>query len=138
MKKLLMLIILVTLKLTSFSQKDTTQPAIKCFPIPLVKTIIKDLISGDSAKALLKVTEKELDSTTKKCYLKDSVIGTYKEKVEAFNTTIKYEQEKYDTLKKYTNSLEIDLKKEKVKTKLLRWSNYGVLLVLGIVAYILK
>ena len=104
----------------------------------MVKTIIKDLISGDSAKALLKVTEKELDSTTKKCYLKDSVIGTYKEKVEAFNTSMKYEQEKYDTLKKYTNRLEIDLKKEKVKTKLLRWSNYGVLLVLGVVAYILK
>jgi hypothetical protein len=45
---------------------------------------------------------------------------------------------KFNTLQSYTNKLEIDLKKEKVKSKFLRWGTGALLLCLGVVTYILK
>ena len=123
--------------LTVFSQTDTT-PTTKCFPIPVVKMIAKDLLSGDSAKALLKLTEEQLDSTIRKTYIQDSIIGVHVQKELNFDNIIGYERDKFATLKTYTNKLEIDLKNEKVKTKLFRWGTGGLLLTLGIIAFILK
>ena len=129
---------MILLKLTSFSQTDTTPQATKCFPIPVVKLIIKDLLSGDSAKAVLKLTEEQLDSTERKVAIKDSIIGTYIQKEANYDTIIRFERDKFATLKTYTNQIETDLKTEKLKTKLLRYANYGSLLILGVVAFILK
>lgn len=122
---------------TVFSQTDTI-PKTKSFPIPIVKLIAKDLLSGDSAKALLKVTEEHVDSLTRKTYIQDSVIGVHLEKERNFNTVIGYERDKFGTLQTYTTKLEVDLKTEKTKSKLLRWANYGLIGVLGVVAFILK
>jgi hypothetical protein len=123
--------------LTAFSQTDTT-PTTKCFPIPVVKLIAKDLLSGDSAKALLKLTEEQLDSTIKKTYYQDSIIGVHIQKEENFNTIIGFERDKFFTLKIYTDKLELDLKKERVKTKLFRWGTGGLLLSFGVIAFMLK
>jgi len=123
--------------LTAFSQTDTT-PTTKCFPIPIVKLIAKDLLSGDSAKALLKLTEEQLDSIVKKTYYQDSIIGVHIQKEENFNTIIGFERDKFGTLQKYTTKIELDLKNEKIKTKLFRWGTGGLLLSLGIVAFMLK
>ncbi|CAB4142891.1 hypothetical protein UFOVP449_88 [uncultured Caudovirales phage] len=125
------------LNLTAFSQTDTIRNN-KCFPIPVVKLIVKDLLSGDSAKALLKLTEQQLDSTIRKTYIQDSVIGVYKEKEKNFNTIISFERDKFNTLQSYTNRIESELKKEKTKNKVLRWVNYGIIGVLGITLVILK
>jgi hypothetical protein len=125
------------INLTAFSQNDTT-PANKCFPTPVVKLIVKDLLSGDSAKALLKLTEEQLDSTEKKVAIKDSIIGTYKQKEANYDTIIRFERDKFTTLQTYTNKIEIDLKNEKIKGKLLRWANYGLIGALGLVAFLLK
>jgi hypothetical protein len=100
--------------------------------------IAKDLLSGDSAKALLKLTEEQLDSTIRKTYIQDSIIGVHVQKELNFDNIIGYERDKFATLKTYTNKLEIDLKNEKVKTKLFRWGTGGLLLTLGIIAFILK
>lgn len=123
--------------MTAFSQTDTT-PTTKCFPIPVVKMIAKDLLSGDSAKALLKLTEEQLDSTIRKTYVQDSIIGVHIQKEENFNTIIGFERDKFGTLQKYTTKIELDLKNEKIKTKLFRWGTGGLLLSLGIVAFMLK
>jgi len=128
---------MIIISLTAFSQTDTT-PTIKCFPIPVVKMIAKDLLIGDSAKALLKLTEQQLDSTIKKTYIQDSIIGVHIQKEVNFNNIIGYERDKFSTLQTYTNKIEINLKNEKTKSKLLRWSNYGLIAVLGVVAFILK
>lgn len=125
------------INLIAFSQKGTTTET-KCFPIPLVRVIAKDLLSGDSAKALLKVTEQQLDSAIRKTLLQDTVIAVHREKEKNFNNIIGYEREKFDTLKTYTNKIETDLKTERTKTKWLRWANYGTIAVLGVVAFILK
>ena len=53
----------------AFSQKDTAIP-VKCFPITIVREIAKDLLIGDSAKALLKLTEEQLIQTENKVALK--------------------------------------------------------------------
>ena len=137
MKQLIMLITIMAINLTAFSQNDTT-PANTCFPTPIVKLIIKDLLSGDSAKSLLKLTEEQLDSTEKKVAIKDSIIGTYKQKEANYDTIIRFERDKFTTLQTYTNKIEIDLKNEKVKGKLLRWANYGLIGALGLVAFLLK
>ena len=72
-----MLIATVILSSTAFSQIDTTTKG-KYFTIPVVKLIVKDLLSGDSAKAQLKITEAQLLETENKVALKDSVINTMK------------------------------------------------------------
>ena len=54
---------ILSLSLTAFSQTDTNKEPVKCFPIPIVKQITKDLLSGDSAKAQLKLTEQQLYKT---------------------------------------------------------------------------
>ena len=60
MKKLSVLIAILSLSSIAFSQTGTNNQPVKCFPIPVVKQITKDLMSGDSAKAQLKLTEQQL------------------------------------------------------------------------------
>ena len=63
-----MLISILSLSLTAFSQTGTNKVPTKCFPIPTVKLIVKDLMSGDSAKAQLKLVEQQLVTA----YIKNS------------------------------------------------------------------
>lgn len=104
------------MKLTVFSQTDTTSNT-KCFPIPVVKQIMKDIISGDSAKEQLKLTESQLVETEKKVGLKDSVINTLRLKEVNYQTIIDGEKEKFKIVEKYSKRLEFELKREKVKNK---------------------
>ena len=59
------MIAILSLSSIAFSQTGTNNEPVKCFPIPVVKQITKDLISGDSAKAQLKLTELQLAETEK-------------------------------------------------------------------------
>jgi hypothetical protein len=103
--------------LTAFSQTDTNNQPTKCFPIPVVKLIIKDLMSGDSAKAQLKLVEDQLLKTEKKVELKDSVISLLRIKESNYNVIIDAQNQKYSTLETHSKKVEWDLKKEKVKNK---------------------
>ena len=124
-----MLISLVFLSLTVFSQSDTTTNT-KTFPIPVVRQIMKDLLKGDSAIAELKLTEAELTQTEKKVFLKDSIITTLRAKEANYITIIDAEKQKFDIVDKYSKKLEIDLKKEKVKNKFKSFLGTGVIAVL--------
>ena len=110
-----MLITTLILNLTAFSQIDTTTK-VKYFTIPIVKLITKDLLSGDSAKAQLKLTEKQLIETEKKVELKDSVINTMKLKEINYQTIINGEKEKFQIVENYSKKLEKDLRKSKAKS----------------------
>jgi hypothetical protein len=103
--------------LTAFSQTDTNNQPTKCFPIPVVKLIIKDLMSGDSAKSQLKLVEDQLLKTEKKVELKDTVISLLRIKESNYNVIIDAQNQKYSTLETHTKKVELDLKKEKVKNK---------------------
>ena len=114
-----MLITILSLSLTAFSQTDTknnTEP-VKCFPISKVKEIVKDLKSGDEAKEQLKLSDSLLVVTERKVTLLDSVNSTKDKKIENLNTIIGTEEKKYIILENHTKKVEWDLKKEKVKNK---------------------
>ena len=114
-----MLVILMLISLTVFSQPGTpTNSEVKCFPISIVKLITKDLIIGDSAKNLLKITERQLLETENKIILKDSIINSYIYKENNSKLIINNEREKFETLEDFNKNLQLSLKKSKFKTKL--------------------
>ena len=129
MRKLAVLISLLFVSSIAFSQTDTSSN-VKCFPIPVVKQIMKDLLVGDSAKAELKLTEAQLVQTEKKVVLKDSVITTLRLKEVNYLTIIDAEKEKFRIVEDYSKKLEWDLKKEKVKGKFKSILGTGVIAVL--------
>lgn len=127
-----MLTSLLFVSLTVFSQTDTTNNT-KCFPIPVVKQIMKDILSGDSAKAQLKLVEGEVVELEKKVSLKDSVVTALRAKESNYLTIIDSEKQKFQIMETYSKKLEWDLKKEKVKNKfksILGTAAIGVLAVL--------
>ena len=131
MKKLIALIAILTTTLTAFSQTDTSsKEPVKSFPISTVKKIIKDLKSGDEAKAQLKLSDSLLVVTEGKVVLKDSVINTMKIKEVNYANTIGAQNEKYNVLEGYTKKVELNLKKEKVKGKFKSILGTGVIAVL--------
>jgi hypothetical protein len=91
---------------------------------------MKDLLSGDSAKAQLKLTESQLDETEKKVVLKDSVITTLRLKEVNYLTIIDAEKQKFNIVENYSKKLEWDLKKEKAKGKFKSILGTGVIAVL--------
>jgi hypothetical protein len=72
--KLRILIVLLLLSLTSFSQKDTNKI---CFPYDKAKLIAIDLAKGDSAIAELKVVNKLVWQLNEKISTQDSIITLY-------------------------------------------------------------
>lgn len=124
-----MLISLVFLSLTVFSQSDTNTNT-KSFPIPVVRLIMKDLLSGDSAKAQLKLTEIQLKETENKVVLKDSIINNLRMKESNYIVMVEAEKEKYKIVSDYSKQLEKDLKLQKVKNKFNKIIGTGVLAVL--------
>ena len=72
--KLRILIVLLLLSLTSFSQKDTSKI---CFSYDKAKLIAIDLAKGDSAIAELKVVNKLVWQLNKKISTQDSIITLY-------------------------------------------------------------
>ena len=74
-------------------------------------------MSGDSAKAQLKLVGDQLLETEKKVELKDSVISLLRVKESNYNVIIEAQNQKYSTLEGHTKKGEWDLKKQKVKNK---------------------
>ncbi len=126
-----MLIAILSLSSIAFSQTGTNSKPVKCFPIPIVKQITKDLLSGDSAKAQLKLTEQQLVETEKIVEKKDSIISTMKLNEENYNTIITAQNEKYLILETHTKQLEWDLKKLKVKNKFTSILSSSAILILS-------
>jgi hypothetical protein len=109
------LISILSLSLTAFSQTDTNKVPTKSFPIPTVKLIIKDLMSGDSAKAQLKLVERQLVETENKVVLKDSIITLLRTKEDNYKIIIGAQDQKYEALENHVDKVEWKLKKAKVK-----------------------
>lgn len=91
---------------------------------------MKDLLSGDSAKAQLKLTEVQLKETENKVLLKDSIINNLRLKESNYMIMVDAEKEKYKIVSEYSKQLEKDLKIQKVKNKFNKIIGTGVLAVL--------
>ena len=111
------MITILSLSSIAFSQTGTNSEPVKCFPVPVVKQITKDLLSGDSAKAQLKLTGLQLLETENKVVMKDSVISLLRIKEINYQTIIGAQDQKYSILENHTKKVELNLKKEKLKNK---------------------
>ena len=87
-------------------------------------------MSGDSAKAQLKLVEEQLLQTEKKIELKDSVISLLRIKESNYNLIIETQNQKYSTLEAHTKKVEWNLKKEKVKNKFTSILSGGIVMAL--------
>jgi len=117
--------------LTAFSQKDTDSIPSKSFPVPVVKMIIKDILSGDSAKAQLKITNQQLEETKKIVSIKDSVINKLELKNSNSELIINSERDKYKIIDDQLKKTEKELRKEKIKTKIFKSLTTVGTLVIG-------
>ena len=90
MKQLILLIgIFFVIKAEAQTTHDT---ASVCMPSEIAKQVAQDLLIGDSAKAMLALTMKELDLTKGKLSYKDSIIFTDKLKELNYIEQIRNEQ----------------------------------------------
>ena len=105
------LIILAFLPLFGNAQ---TQDTIK-LPVSVAKQIVKDLVSGDSAKAELKLCTENVTLLEKKVTLKDSIISGHVQKGLLYEERIKNEQLKFDAQQLWVDQLRKDNKKLKAK-----------------------
>ena len=128
-----------------FSKKDDfykgcyfgeTNPIIDNKINKIEKRIVKDLLSGDSAKAQLELTNQQLVETEKKVVKKDTIISLMKVKEDNYITIIDSQNQKYSILNDHTKKLEWNLKKEKVKNKFTSILSSGVIVVLTILLII--
>jgi hypothetical protein len=111
--------------LTAFSQKGTDTIPTKQFPVPVVKLIVKDLLSGDSAKAQLKLTTQQLEETKKIVSLKDSLIVKLEQKNANSEEIIGLSGEKFSTLETHTKKVEKELRREKIKTRIFKTLSFA-------------
>jgi hypothetical protein len=120
MKKLLL--ILFILPLFSYAQQDTIK-----LPVYVAKQIVKDLVSGDSAKAELKLTNEHVVLLNQKLDLKDSIISGHVQKGIMYEDRIKNEQLKFDAQQKWVDQLRKDNKKLKVKLRFIQITGTAVI-----------
>ena len=98
-------------------------------PVRVARQIVVDLVRGDSAVVVLKLTKEQLDSTEKKVKYQDSTIQVYKLKDTMCLATVRNEQSKFQIQGQYVGSLEKsvkDLKTERIITRII----LGIALVL--------
>jgi hypothetical protein len=117
--------------LTAFSQTGTDSIPSKSFPVPVVKMIIKDILSGDSAKAQLKITNQQLEETKKIVSIKDSVINKLELKNSNSELIINSERDKYKIIDDQLKKTEKELSREKIKTKIFKSLTTVGALVIG-------
>ena len=130
MKKLMMLIFLMMMSWSSFSQIATDSTSIQ-LEKKIAKLIIKDLLLGDSYKNELKLTDTKIDILEQKLILKDSIIFNLESKSNNFESILLSKQDQLSLSQELSRKLQTDLKKQKVKTKL--FGGAGILIAAGAV-----
>ena len=128
MKKLMMLIFLMMMSWSSFSQIATDSTSIQ-LEKKIAKLIIKDLLLGDSYKNELKLTDTKIDILEQKLILKDSIIFNLESKSNNFESILLTKQNQLSLSQELSRKLQTDLKKKKVKTKL--FGGAGILIAAG-------
>jgi hypothetical protein len=124
------LIALMMMSLQSFSQNviDSTSIRLKK---PIVRLVIKDLITGDGAKSEVTLVRQKVELLETKLLFKDSVIFNLNERVINFESMLNTQTNQLQLSKQLSDRLQTDLKKQKVKTKLT--TGAGILVAVGIV-----
>ena len=120
------------MNLQSFSQTDKKTDSLKTIQLnkPIVRLVIKDLIQGDGNKKELIIVNNKINLLEKKVVIKDSVIDKLNERVLNFESMLNTKSNQIILSQELSLRLQTDLKKQKVKTKLM--SGAGIVAVIGI------
>ena len=133
MKKLGLLIILMMMSFTSFSQNDIDTLSIR-LEKPVAKLVIKDLLTGDEAKDELVLSVKKFQLLEQKVVLKDSVISNLNDQITNFNSMILTKNDQLNLSQELSKKLKKDLQKQKLKTKLVGLAGIGVAVGILVIA----
>ena len=116
MKKLIMLMFLLLMSLSSFSQTVTQTDSIVRLEVPIVKLVIKDLVTFDGTVLELTETKRLLDLSNDKLLLKDEVITNLNTKVQNLETIITKKDEQFKLEREKSEQLLKELKGQRRKT----------------------
>ena len=122
------LILLTMMSLQSFSQSviDTTKIQIKK---PIARLVIKDLIQGDGNAQEVILLNSKVNTLNQKVVLQDSIIFNLNFQIDNFNSILYSKKSQLDLSQELSKKLQIDLKKQKFKTKLI--SGTGIMIIIG-------
>tara|TARA_B110000046_G_scaffold34462_1_gene37322 strand:- start:110 stop:499 length:390 start_codon:yes stop_codon:yes gene_type:complete len=125
-----MLILLGMMSLNGFSQNviDSTSIQLKK---PIVRLVIKDLITGDSFKQELSLINTKYSLLKNKIILKDSVINNLNFQINNFNSILDTKGSQLILSQQLNEKLKLEVKKQKFKNKLT--AGAGVVAVLAAV-----
>ena len=101
---------------------------------PIAKLVIKDLISGDGAKEELIINNGKFKLLEQKIILKDSIIFNLNDKINNFNSIMLTKNDQLNLSQELSKKLEQDLKKQKLKTKLVGITGAAVAIGILIIA----
>ncbi|MDB4300255.1 hypothetical protein N9923_00630 [bacterium] len=128
-----MLILIGMMSLNSFSQNviDSTSIQLKK---PIVRLVIKDLITGDSFKKELNLITTKYSLLENKVVLKDSVINNLNFQINNFNSILDTKGSQLEFTKQLNDKLKLEIKKQRIKNKILGGAGLvaigGVILIL--------
>src|SRR5210317_1248019 len=125
MKKLIMLMFLLSMSLSSFSQTVIPKDSVVKLEVPIVKLVIKDLVTFDGVKLELIETKELLRLSNDKVVLKDSVITNLNGKVINLQSIIDKKNEQFGLESEKSKQLEKELKKQKRNTFLWKLGTIG-------------
>lgn len=117
-KKLILLIGILTLSLQGFSQNVTpsiTDTQVVVLPVKVAKEIAKDLLRGDSAITELKLANSQIKQLEIKSEYQDSIIIYLREKEKNYITLIDGEKRKNEILNDEIKKTQKELKKVTAK-----------------------
>jgi hypothetical protein len=116
------------MSLNSFSQNviDSTSIQLKK---PIVRLVIKDLITGDSFKKELNLITIKYSLLENKVILKDSVINNLNFQINNFNSILSTKGSQLEVTQELNNKLKLEIKKQKFKNKLTAGAGVVAILV---------
>ncbi len=86
--------------------------------VPVVKLVIKDLVTGDAAKEERIVLSDIIANKNITISKQDTIISNLNLQIKNFNNAIKLQDQKFLTSQKLSQELEVALKRSKRQTKL--------------------
>jgi hypothetical protein len=123
--KQILIILLTVLSLSSKAQEKPfydslgnlyypTEDTIK-IPFTVAKKVARELVSCDSAKAILELTKEQLSLTENKVVLKDSIIANHVKKEDVYKQVITNQEDKFKLQGEWVSELRNQNRKLKAK-----------------------
>ena len=131
MKSLILFFCLIpVLGFSQIARVDTTKFT---FPTYVAREVVKDIITGDSAKAVLTLTEQQLRKTENIVSVKDSVIANMDRKIVNYKEQINLTNQKSDI---YQAQYEEQRKLNKKLSAKLKFNNFLHYIIMGGLVYL--